>query len=218
MSVIVGYKHKHYLNTSVLTNLITKFIIYIFLNHLHLVYFALIGTSKKTGPAMFEGQKMLVIETPSLLIYARKLDTALSSTTVENFKTRLMEMELKKDDHLILHHYDQEALLKAPPSPELYPMILSSVIHDSTILGRRYTKTQTSWLRQAQKGIQRNIEIQCGWMLRNTDLKIRKEVMKDMDKRHKYEIIPLLFENIAWLCHEFAKVVQKLYQIDSPHF
>jgi len=27
-----------------------------------------------------------------------------------------------------------------------------------------------------------------------------------------------LFENIAWLCYEFAKIVQKIYQIDSHQF
>lgn len=167
---------------------------------------------------MFEGQKMLVYETPSSLIYARKLDTALRASTVDNLKIRLMEKDLKRDDHLLLHHYDNDTLLKAPAALELYALILSQVIYDSTMVGKRYTKAQTSWLRQAQAGIRQNIEIQCGWMLKNTDLGTARESMKDMNRRHRNENIPLLFENIAWLCHEFAKVVQKLYQIDSPQF
>jgi len=129
-----------------------------------------------------------------------------------------MEKELKQDDHLILHHYTTESILGAPPCPELYALLLNKVFNNTTIHGIRYTKAQTSWLRQAQTGIMANIEIQCAWMLTNTHLKIRNEALKDMSKKHKEEDIPLLFENIAWLCHEFAKIVQKLYQIDSPQF
>lgn len=167
---------------------------------------------------MFEGQKMLVYETPSSLIYPRKLDTALRASTVQNFKTRIMDKQLKRDDHLILYHYSTEVLLKSQSAPELYAMILNRVINDSVTNGTRYTKAHTSWLRTAQTGIRKNIEIQCGWMLSNTFLRTRAESLKDMDKKFKTEEIPLLFENIAWLCHEFAKVVQKIYQIDSPQF
>jgi len=167
---------------------------------------------------MFEGQKMLVYETPSSLIYPRKLDTALRASTVECFLTRVMERELKRDDHLILYHFKPEDILTATHCPYLYAMILDKVIYDSNTLGLRYTKAQTSWLRQAQTGIKNNIEIQCGWMLSNTELAIAQEVMKDMTNKHAEESIPLLFENIAWLFHEFAKIVQKLYQIDSTQY
>lgn len=145
---------------------------------------------------MFEGQKMLVYETPSSLIYPRKLDTALRTSTVDSFKTRIVERELKQDDHLVLFHHKVEDVLSAEQCPHLYAMLLDKVIYDSVTHGVRYTKTQVSWLRQAQTGIKTNIEIQYGWMLSNNELNTAREILKDISNKHTTEEIPLLFENI----------------------
>lgn len=114
---------------------------------------------------MFEGQSGLIYQTPSFLIFSRKLDTALRHSTIRAFQDKVRNDKLTRDVHLITHHFSPVEILSAIDGQSLYAMTLRSIISDSDQKRIRYTHGVTSWLRSTVSVANQNIEVQTAWML-----------------------------------------------------
>lgn len=166
---------------------------------------------------MFESQRKLLFETPSSVIYPRKLDTAMRGSTTQAFRSRIQEKTINFEDQLISSHFTINNLIEAPDGPHCYALILEKLFHDSNTGRIRYTNTEVSWLRKGIISTNCNMEIQTAWMLENAELPLRLLVFDKLLEQKDQVTLPLVFENLGWLTHEMAKIVQRVYKIDAPH-
>lgn len=129
---------------------------------------------------MFISQTKVSFETPSSIIYERKFDTAIRSSTVTNFINRQIQNTTSFDDSLILESRHFSAPENWSIKSDCYARILNKILNNAPyIYDRRSVSEEVA---RNLDMIGENIMFQSQYMHSNNQLPNKPEVMRGLKK------------------------------------
>lgn len=167
---------------------------------------------------MFASQRTVMFETPSSLVFPRKLDTALRDTSVKSFNARF-EMNKSTDDDMFINdnvqiNWDEDMIKNSDSS--FYSRILLHILTLSQN-GILFTKKKIADIGQIFSLLKDTTQIQLQWML-NQNFLPNKEILQTKIKRYfATRQSNVVLQNILSIAQSFADLIEKTQKIKRQY-
>lgn len=165
---------------------------------------------------MDESQKKLLYETPSNIVFSRKLETALRASTVSNFHSRVKHQRLTRDDKLIVNGRLFKTGCNTTTTTLGFTDILAGIL-DNSAEGRIYDqRLQLNRDEVMTKALSKIILTQVDLLFAKNDFPISQDISTKIRSFIKKSENSLLVRNILHVLRGLDIVIGNSHRINSP--
>lgn len=166
---------------------------------------------------MFESQTQVAFETPSSIVYERKLDTALRDTTRLAFFSRIKENKNNEFDDLLLGHLTIADLEKSSAVPNMFAYLYQAVVNDQS-RGNRVGMKKDNWINRAIEIVKTVVLTQISWMKDKDTLPNVRAFHKKLDHYLSKLDIDQTMSGLCWIVHHISDLSQFIHRISAPKY
>ncbi|APG78831.1 RNA-dependent RNA polymerase [Wenling chuvirus-like virus 2] len=161
-----------------------------------------------------ESQKMLLWAAPSSIVYDKKLDTALRSTSVRMIKQLLSDGDATSynlDINLLLQHYNESDLLYTLTDNSCYARILNHLFRMTRNRQNLYPNASKNLVRAYNMAMD-NMHFQHHYSMQSNELHTKRLANRSLHELSRKMMPTLLIRNLMGLSDQFRSIIDR-----TPH-